>query len=589
MTSENNKKDKLIMEKLSLDVKGLADKIDTAALIARPLPEWRPVLSQECQVYVFGENYLAKRFDQINYKFCEKNEAKEILVDNLYALLRYKYFPKSSEEIDERINKIVSSFIANLKTTLQRVSFDKHSDAHYVKMLPDSCVAFRNGVFDFEENDWLFKYDIIKLKKIANNIYAYDPQYIIQWYLDYDFEPLPIEVCSTKLNEFIEMMKEITKTQKNYCFELMYNIAHDNDDCFKFDRFLHLCEILGYATLQAFSQHFVVLIGSGQNGKNSLFDGCFTNRLIPRPAANDLDAIENDRFITGALENKSHNIFLETSAKTYTESKMIKALTGSMYQTIESKGIQKYSGVINCKYIFAGNDQEKIKFSDTTTGFKRRINMLEIFYRWDPGKRFLKRGDYYDVTFSDTLSELKDDVANTTAFIYFAMYGIVSGTKSFKKNFEFTKNDWNDKYSDIDVDLKERIESITPVRIVKYIKTDDTHYDEGKTMLYDCHRHKLQDSSSMKELGYGTYDKMLEMLVDSEATSAYFADHDIYISVRGLKNLVKDLSSPTAFTQNIKKLYSITNLMTLNGNKPYVKCTFNKGKLKILDGKYSKI
>ena len=59
-----------------------------------------------------------------------------------------------------------------------------------------------------------------------------------------------------------------------------------------------------------------MLIGSGQNGKNSLFDGCFSNRVIPRPAANDLDAIEGDRFITGALENKAHNIFLETSAKT---------------------------------------------------------------------------------------------------------------------------------------------------------------------------------------------------------------------------------------------------------------------------------
>ena len=152
-----------------------------------------------------------------------------------------------------------------------------------------------------------------------------------------------------------------------------------------------------------------MLIGAGQNGKNSLFDGCFTNRVVPIPASNDLESIENDRFITGALENKAHNIFLEstTVAKTYAESKVIKALTGSMYQTVESKGIQKYSGIINCKYIFAANDQDKLKFGDTTVGFRRRINMFEIFYQWDKEKRFLSRGDYYDTTFSDSLSELK--------------------------------------------------------------------------------------------------------------------------------------------------------------------------------------
>ena len=139
----------------------------------------------------------------------------------------------------------------------------------------------------------------------------------------------------------------------------------------------------------SFSQNFVLFVGSGQNGKNSLYDGCFTGRVVPRPAANDLDSIENDRFITGSLENKAHNIFLESSAKTYTESKMLKAITGSMYQTIEQKGVDKYSGLINCKYIFAANDQEKIKFTDSTPGFKRRINVFEVWYISDSSEKNL--------------------------------------------------------------------------------------------------------------------------------------------------------------------------------------------------------
>ena len=152
-------------------VQDLIDKIDIEALKMRSLSEWRPVLAEECQVYVFGENYLAKRFDAINYKFCAKEEAKEVLVDNLYALLRYKYFTKSTEEIDNRINDIVSSFTKNLKTTLKKVSFDTNSDSVIVSMLPDECIAFRNGVFNFRTNTWLFKYEMLKLNKLSNTIY----------------------------------------------------------------------------------------------------------------------------------------------------------------------------------------------------------------------------------------------------------------------------------------------------------------------------------------------------------------------------------------------------------------------------------
>src|SRR5574344_655930 len=101
---------------------GLADDITQKAMLARPLPEWRPILAQECQVYVLGENYIGKRFDQINYRYCEKYEAEEIVTNNIYALLRTKYFPKASELTDDRIKEIVNSFTANLMTTLLKVS-----------------------------------------------------------------------------------------------------------------------------------------------------------------------------------------------------------------------------------------------------------------------------------------------------------------------------------------------------------------------------------------------------------------------------------------------------------------------------------
>lgn len=564
------------------DIKDLINKVDTETLMLRPLSDWRPILAEEVQVYVFGENYLGKRFDQINYKFCEKNEAKEIIVDNLYALLRYKYFPKASEDIDERIKDIVSSFTANLKTTLKKVSFDIHSDANVISMLPDGCLAFRNGVFDFRKNDWLFKYNIITLDKLANKIYEYDTNYAILWYLDYIFEPLPIDITKTSFEEFIALMKNLSSQQKNYCFELLYNISHNLEHAFDVNKFKHLCEVLGFTCLQSFAQYFVILIGSGQNGKNSLFDGCFTNRLIPRAASNDLESIENDRFITGALENKSHNIFLETEAKTYTASKMIKALTGSIYQTIESKGVSKYSGIINCKHIFAGNDQENIKFADTTKGFRRRINVFEIYYTWDAQKRFLKKGDYYDTSFSDSLKELKDDIINTTTYIYFAMYGIMLSTKNFTESFQFEYNDWNMKYMDADIDIKDKLDALTLKQIVNRCRTSNTLKESLKKGLYDNSRTTLYKSPAMKQFSVNSIDDMLVLFDNPEFYTAFFSENDIYMSIRLLQTLCNDMSAPNIFTTNIKKLYNIQVFDTMIGNVPYLKCTFISGRLKIL-------
>lgn len=566
-------------------VADLEKSVKVANYLALDLVDWRPILADECQVYVYDENYLAKRFDQINYKFCAQKEAKEILIDNLYALLRYKYFPKASDETEERIADIVNSFTRNIKTSLIKIGFDNETDGVRVYDLADSQVAFRNGVFDFKTNSWLFKYKIITLPSLSNKIYSYDKKYIIHWYFNFNFEPLDISVNDFSLEEFIEFIKEINKDEENYCFELLYNMSFDENHKFSLKRFKHMCEILGYTLLQSFSQYFVMLIGAGQNGKNSLFDGCFSNRVIPRVAANSLDDIENDRFIVGSLENKAHNIFLETSAKTYTESKMIKALTGSMLQFAEHKGIDKYSTIVNCKYIFAGNDQEKIKFGDTTNGFRRRINIFEIYYTYDKEKRFLKKGEYFDTTFSDSLKELKDNVANTIIYIYFAIYGIISGTKGFTRNFEFTENDWKLSYSDIDFSLKDALEEVTMDKITKFINVNENNFDNCKILFYDYNETLLYKSDTIHKLGIFDYQSMVsKLLMDEEACTNYFAENDVYINIGLLRSIIKYTGSGISFNQALKKIYNITDFKRLANNQAYVKVQILNGKLKILGG-----
>lgn len=558
----------------------IANAVDASSLMDRPLANWRIVLANECQVFVFGENYLGKRFDAINFKFCDKTEAKEILIDNLYALLRFKYFPHPSEEIDKKIQDIVANFTMNLKTTLKKVSFDIDADCDIVSYLPDYCMAFRNGVWDFLNNKWFLKYDITYIEGLKNKIYQYNPYYIINWYINIDFEPLPITLEDTTLEEFIDLSKELSKDKHNYCFELLYNMSHDANDKYDYNKFLHLCEILGFLSQVSFNQNFVIFTGIGGNGKNSLFDGCFTYKVIPTPTSNSMDTYENDKFITGTLLNRFHNIYLEIGDKTKEfDSEKLKNITGSPYQTIEIKGEPKFNSILNVKNIWSSNSQDSLKFKDTSQGFRRRINIYEIFYSWDPKKRFLRKGDYYDTTFSQDLREIKADLMNVTMFVYFAMYGLKEATKNFTDNFEFSFNDWNLQYTDVDISLKEKLEKLRLYNIIDYLQNN--YSEDYKYLFYTLNKKLLYSIKDIKDLGYNSFkDFVFGFLGDIEATTNYFSENDVYLNLKLLQKVIGESSS---FTSKLKKIYNIKVNNTIYNNQPYVKIRILNDKVLFID------
>ena len=571
--------------------------VETGQMLKLNNSEWRSILAKERGVYVRGENCLGKPFDSINYRFCDVDEAKLIVEDNLYALLRYKYFKKTNNDIDDKIKDIVTSFKQNLKTTLIKLSLataDKNPGTRVVEFLKVGEVAFRNGVYDFKKGDWSFKYDISFIKETCNTIYLYSNNKIITWYFDFDFHPEEalggilngISINDLRFEDFVTTLKDYTSVKKNYCFELCYNIAHDPLHHFDMDRMKHLAQILGFTLDPEFVQQWVMLIGSGSNGKNSLFDGCFTSKVLPKPAAQSLEDLEEDRFVSGSLINHAHNIYLEASQKTHTESKNLKNLTGSLSQTIESKGKQKYTSIINCKYIFSCNSQGNLKFSDNSTGFRRRINVFEIFYEWDAQKRFLKHGDYYDTNFSDDLRELTRDIDNTIIYIYLGMYGLKMATDNFEKSFKFTYNDWNSSYSDADTDLKELIEKITIDDIVHFINISSEHRRTCNELFYDyTGKKKLFESDSISDYNVTNYDIFVDnFLPNPENTSSYFAEYDVLMNVKLLQRIAKVYQSdPNKFTTALKKLYPSLSLIKCGANKNYVKVGFRNGRLKILN------
>lgn len=585
-----------------MQIENLVNALDQHSYMSMSTAEWLTCLSDECQVYQLDNGgYIAKSFSQINYMFCDVDTAKTILIDNLHVILRNKYFKLITDEVLEKISSIVSKMTMNLRSVLKTVTFNKHncvdnSYLTYVQYIPDYCVAFRNGVYDFKNAKWLFEYNRIPLTT-GLTLIAYPIDYIVRWYFNFDFTPLDIKLSDFSLQMFIDALRDLNNVQRNYCFELAYNIAHDTNDKFDINRFEHLCQILGYTCLNSFAQYFVLFIGAGQNGKNSLFDGCFTTHVIPKPAANDLESIETDKFITGSLEGVAHNIFLETSAKTYRESKMIKSLTGSSDQTIEHKNVNKYSGTINCKFIFAGNYRNEIKFADTTNGFIRRINLYNVYYTWDKDKTFMQRGDYYDCSFSSDLHELKDDLMCTIIFIYLAMYGIMSATEKFNKTFTFTHNEWTTEFANIDEDLKRRIERIRLSELLDWARESDENASKLKNALYATNKHALwreiidDETNEQKFKSFNAFLNHTKRITDEISLNdefVYDVDefistfHEMYLSIGFLKEYINNALSSRAFSSALQQIYGSNCIGRASANVAIIRCKFKNNKLQIV-------
>ena len=499
--------------------------------------------------------------------------------------------------IDKRIADIVKNFKTNLKTTLLKKTFDPNSadECGLLKTLPEWCVAFKNGVYDFKENRFLFKYDILRVEGITSRIYQYDPDYAILWYMNFDFTPMDgISIMDIEFEDFIEVLKEFENSHrkldpddkaKNLCFELVWNMSHDMQDEFSMDKCRHLCEILGYIVDPIFVQKFVMIIGAGRNGKNSLFDGCFTNKIIPMPTQNSLASIEENRFITGALENRYQNIFLETDEKSASmqSSQNIKQLTGSQFQTIIHKGVDGYPGLINCKFLFSANEQEKIKFGDISTGFRRRINMYEVFYQYDQDLKFMKKNpDYYNTTYSQDLHEISNNLLNSTTFVYLAMYGIKSATKGFRKSFEFTKNDWNDTYSDIAFDLKDKIRAISVDKLMGYMTKNKK---EVKSMFVNTdilNPVAWQDSKELNDFGFSGVNAIMNLLKSDEYRNDYFVDHDVFLNLKNLKDIIgENVMSQAIFISNLKRLFANAQIIKTANGKQFVRINLSGNSMRI--------
>ena len=588
-------------------------------LIEIPLSEWAVKVADEVSVYRLGEQYIAKSFDEIPYRLCSKDKAKEILDENLDALLTFKYFPKATDEETERIKDIKKYCVNRIASSLIKVKFSEDgSNARLMKPLPSSCIAFNNGVYDFKADDWLFKYETTEIQGDGSKkLICYSPDWRIMWYINRDFTPVSMAVdengrfhaeekeekegrvspLELSFEEWINFMKTLDDTRKSRFFELFWNMSYGADYKFNESKAEHLAEIFGFLVYSSFVQNFVFFVGDGSNGKDSMFDGFFREMIRPIPVANSVSSLEEDKFVIGSLVGASQNISSETETSVLRKSAVLKQVTGSQYQTIEEKGVDKYTGYLNCKFVFSANRKEQLKFGDSSVGFRRRINMYECFYQWDKAKRYLSlmKGTY-DTGYND-LAELREG-DSLWEFIYTCMLGIRLATKGFTERFSFTENDFNaSEYAEEDETFKSTIENLSVSQFRTHVKMDlgDLDYmfvtEDGNSLYRD-----KGSKSHFAFMDYYPKKSYKEALIDSltynnnateengqQPIGQYFLDNNVYVSIWSLLEICDYNGTKTKFTQDLKKSYPNCRIRRFGANRPYVLCAFGAdGKLIIM-------
>lgn len=587
---------------------------DSQEAMHRSMVEWQQILAPECGVYNTKYGYLVREFDNVAYEYIgnDDNEARRYAQHNLVALLRYKYFKVITDESQTQIDKIVKWFCANIYNNICYVTIDKDDPIKQslrLDTLPSSAVAFANGIYDFKENKFILKYERIRIPSIANTMVMYN-KYLILWYFNYDFEPLDVDINTVSFEDFCKSLKAAEPTKANLTWQLFSNMSHDKLDQITPQRMIHLSEILGYTIMAPLVQSFVILIGSGQNGKNSIYDGAFSAFVSPAPGQESLDSIETDRFIGGTLRGLSHNICLETVPGVKRSSDQLKKLTGSGEFATEEKGKTKTTIPMNCKFIFSGNDQNNIKFSDRSHGFDRRCNLFELYYRWSADHSFMNNNpDYYPCDF--TLRDISDHVENNKIFVYLGMYGIKSATRNFTRDFTFTYNEWNESYTDTNYDILEFFSNeLTPEMLFRSWNnasmpisdriqecafciqdraaiTGYSRLQTSKIIEREFGKMKWQDLA-IKFKQYNTlvdYDSDGNEIVAQElAGVTFFSSNPLYVSLEFLREIFKSAKpnfnkSNYDFNEDFRKALHISNTARLAFNKAYVKIRMFNGKV----------
>lgn len=553
-------------------IENIMEQVNVSMYLNMKLDAWKMKLAYECNVFVLGKRYLARRYDKINFSIVSESEARTILVDNVNALLKYKYLTITSDESRKKIEEITKVMKSNIKTNLIKVG-DK-ANGFNLHELPNGCIAFKNGVYDFKNNNWLFTYDTIDIPSLHDKIIFYNG-YMIKWYFNIDFKPFDFSIMEKPFNVFLKEQrrtKDISSVMKVFC-----NYAHNNADKLSMEKAVHLSEVMGHLVQQKFTNN-VCFVNMNSQHSHILLDKFFTPYIVPKPSDFTLSYIERNKIAKDYLQQHSQNISYEYGDYATGRLSVITELTNDEMQNIDKQYKESDIQPINNHMLFCIGKNGDLNVSEDSPMLDR-LNIFDLNYRFSYHNQYLKTNDcYYDMrNLSITLNDI-------IIFIYISMYGLRSATRDFTRDFKFTYNDFTGILSQKVNTLGEQLKNIKMDDFLQKIALDE----DLKVVLYDTkYIERLFRSESMHAFykrKWTNVSNLKTMLQTPRYYNAFFANKkEVFIRINFIYDYLGYTTSRKEFTRMIRKLYPTSDMRKIDNNRMYIRAYFENGLLKIIN------
>lgn len=221
--------------------------------------DWQGVLAFKTDTYNLGGRIIAKAQNEISYiqgsmsDVTRRAGAVFIYSQNIKEVMERDYFPDPNKDELQLINDVESYLIQHIQQSVpsahlegeawgkdavefanileQKRLGEENEDSNYQKEylsmydIPPYCVAFNNGIYNFRDGCWWYKY-IKNQRKISNGALSISltnktyPSFIyLDWNFKFDFQPLYLDINSLSdkdLNTLIDIKSNDVDKLKEY-------------------------------------------------------------------------------------------------------------------------------------------------------------------------------------------------------------------------------------------------------------------------------------------------------------------------------------------------------------------------------------
>lgn len=529
-------------------------------------------IGQQLCIYQYKDTYLGRRLDRIHYEFKGPTEVEALVKTNMRLLLNREWDLPLTDKVEDKITKIEKYIIQNIsyifpKIGIKGLSDDGISDV-VLEFVPKTCIVFRNGIFDFNTNQFLEEYE----RDSSSGLYKINNKYLILWYMNMDFIPdLDLGALSSIYDMKIDDLHEIMSLKNDKVSNLIWNMSHGESEKFDLRIFEMLCDMMGYYLTSQPIQKFGLLAGDGNNGKNTLFEKMIGNNIFPNPSnvnLADMEDSDKDPYLTGRLARASHNLALENKEGTYSNTIFLKDITGGSDLDVNSKYERRFKQPYVGKHIFAVNNMEKVKFRDTSDGFIRRIQLVKLWFHWS--SNIHKRGTFRDSTISNSYFAEDDFKLDSMIIFYLAGWSMCKNLN--KSEYTFCSNDYEIKEFSVEgVSPSELVNTINKVRLTKLCREDSKNINKYmKIDGFKPHEVRILVSSWLDIPNTLDDDEVFDRFLEQKGLNLetykhylddVFFDNKIWVSIKTTYELldtdVKNKMSQRKFTSQLKARFIV--------------------------------